>query len=149
MKHERITLTLLVLWAMGFSHVVKAATLQEFMGPYDTSLLYWAAMTAVMGGVLRSIFGLQSQTIDRRSIGEAVWDAGKSLVAGLFAFWIIQALRSSGYTVPTEIRFGAVLVAGILRFTWLGWMAAAGLAWANARKDQIVNRPIAEPKDTP
>jgi vacuolar-type H+-ATPase subunit I/STV1 len=149
MRHERITLVLLALWAMGFSHVVKAATLQEFMGPYDASLLYWAAVTAFMGGVLRSIFGLQSQTIDRRTLSEAAWDAGRSLVAGLFAFWIIQALRSYDYAVPNEIRFGAVLVAGILRFTWLGWMADAGLAWANARKEQIINRPMPDNKDAP
>ena len=150
MKHERVTLLLLALWAVGFSQVVRAATLQEFMGPYESSLLYWAASSAVIGGVLRTIFGLQrKETIDRRTLYEAIWDAGKSLVAGLVAFWLVQAFRSAGYSVPNEIRFGAVILAGVLRFTWLAWLAAAGLAWANARKEQLVNQPLPPPKDTP
>jgi hypothetical protein len=149
-NHKNLVLVLLSGWAMCFAHVIRAATIEEFMGPYDPSLLKWAAITALLGGFFRTIFSLQSDARVLRQIApEAVWDAGKALVAGLLVFWTIQALRSYGWPIPAEVRFGAVLAAGILRFTAVFWLRDAGREWINARKAQFVNRPINEPKDTP
>lgn len=149
MKHEKLVIVALAVWAMCFAHVIRAATIMEFMGPYEPELLKWAAITALLGGVLRTIFSLQADgRVIRQILPEAAWDAGKALVAGLLMFWVIQALRSYGWPIPSEVRFGAVLAAGILRFTAVFWLAQAGKEWAEARKAQIVNKPVNEPKDT-
>ena len=139
MRIEKLKLLGLTVWSLCFAKVVQAATLQEFMGPYDPSLLYWAAITAVMGGIVRTIFSLQGDNIYWGTFFVALWDAGKSLVAGLLAFWVVQALRSSGWLIPNEIRYGAVLAAGILRFTAIFWLRDFGAEWLAARKSQIVS----------
>ncbi len=149
MKPEKFVVIALAVWALCFAHVIRAATLLEFMGPYDSSLLKWAALIALLGGVLRTIFSLQGKRIVWALLPEAAWDAGKAVIAGVAVFWLIQALRSYGWPVPTEVRFGAVLVAGILRFTALFWLRDAGKEWLEARKAQIVNKPVNEPKETP
>lgn len=152
--HEKLTLLLLALWALCFASAVKAATVQDFMGNYDQSLTYWAAVSAVLGGMLRTIFSLQS---DARTLWviwpEALWDVAKALVAGLLAFFVIQALRSSGYLVPPEVRFAAVLVAGIMRFAAIFWMKDLGTkllnAWAARAMPKILDDLATKPKDTP
>ncbi len=150
MKHEKFIIAALAVWAMCFAHVIRAATIMEFMGPYEPDLLKWAAVTALLGGVLRTIFSLQSDSrVIREILPEAAWDAGKALVAGLLVFWAIQMVRSYGWPVPSEARFGAVLAAGILRFTAVFALRDALGEWWQARKTQFVNKPIAEPKDTP
>lgn len=149
MKHEKFIIAALAVWAMCFAHVIRAATIMEFMGPYEPELLKWAAITALLGGLLRTIFSLQSDgRVIRQILPEAAWDAGKALVAGLLVFWTIQAIRSYGWPVPSEVRFGAVLAAGILRFTAVFALRDAGREWFEARKAQFVNKPINEPKDT-
>jgi hypothetical protein len=149
-KHKNLVMFLLAAWAMCFAHVIRASTIEEFMGPYDPALLKWAALVALLGGVFRTIFSLQSDArVIRQIAPEAAWDACKALAAGLLVFWAIQALRSYGWAIPSEVRFGAVLVAGILRFTAVFWLRDAGREWLNARKAQFINRPINEPKDAP
>ena len=109
-------------WMAVFAHTVRAATLSEFMGTYDSQLLQWAAVTAVLSGSLRTIFSLQSDTRIVREISvEAAWDAMKALTAGLLAFIFVEALRSTGWAVPIEIRFTAVLVAGWSRLATIDW----------------------------
>lgn len=150
MQHERLTLVLLALWGITFSKVIEAATLQQFIGGYDTDLLQWTACIALMGGGLRTIFSLQSDGRLLRQIApEAVWDAGKALISGLVVFIAIQALSSLGWTVPNEVRFGGVLAAGVFRFTALEWLGQWALQWLNARGAQIVGKPIDEPKEKP
>lgn len=116
MKRVPLTLLLVFAWSLCFANVVKAATVQEFMGGYDPELLKWAAITSLLGGFLRTIFSLQSDArVVRQIAPEAAWDAGKALVAGMAAFILIQALRSWGYAIPSEVRFAAVLAAGVTR----------------------------------
>jgi len=109
----------------------------------------WAAAFALMGGIFRTIFSLQGRQIVWTILPEAMWDAAKAVASGLLVFWCIQALRSSGWMVPTEVRFGAVVAAGALRFTAVFWLIDAGREWLEARKAQFVNKPVNEPKDTP
>jgi hypothetical protein len=150
MQHERLTLVLMTLWGITFSKVIEAATLQEFMGGYDADLLQWSACIALMGGGLRTIFSLQSDARLLRQIApEALWDAGKALVSGMVVFLAIQALGSLGWAVPSEVRFGGVLAAGVFRFTALQWLGQWALQWLNARGAQIVGKPVQEPKDKP
>ena len=138
-------LGLLTLWALLFVHVVRAATLNEFMGGYDEQLLQWAAATALLGGAVRTTLSLES---DRRVIRDiaatAIWDAFKSLFVGMLAFIVVQAIRSSGVLVPNEIRFTAVLVAGWGRMAAFEWMRKTSMEWLEARKSQVVSKPLGE-----
>ena len=152
MNRHRLVVGLMFVWAILFVKTVRAATLAEFMGTYDSQLLQWAAATAVLGGMIRTILSLES---DKRVITDiaktAAWDVGKALIAGMLAFFVIQAIRSSGIAIPSEIRFTAVLAAGWSRIAAIDWIFNAGLEWINARKAQIVNRPAGDqpPKDAP
>lgn len=154
MKPNRTTVFLLALWALVFAHTVKAATLAEFMAGYDYQSLRWAAGLALLGGALRTIISLQSDTrIVRVIVKEAAWDAFHALIAGLLAFIVLEAIRSLPYAVPSEVRFTAVLVAGIFRLDSVRWMRDTGAAWLAARRAQLIARPIDElpppPKDAP
>lgn len=130
---------LMALWALAFTKVVRAATLTEFMGGYDSQLLQWAAATAVLGGMIRTILSLES---DKRVIKDilktAAGDAFKALVAGLFMFICVQALRSWGMTIPSEVRFTAVLVAGWHRVAALVWLFKSLLEVAEAFKAKFI-----------
>ena len=145
MNRHRVVTVLLFVWAVLFVRTVQAATLAEFMGGYDHQLLQWAAATALLGGIIRTILSLES---DKRVITDiaktAAWDAAKALIAGMLAFIVIQAIRSSGVIIPSEIRFAAVLVAGWSRIAALDWIFNAGVEWIDARKTQLVNRPANE-----
>ena len=149
MKHERLTVLMFGAWLLLFAKMVQAVTLNEFMGPYEQDLVLWAASFALMGGIFRTIFSLQGRQIVWAIVPESLWDAAKAVVSGLLVFWCIQALRASGWLVPTEVRFGSVVAAGALRFTAIFWLMAAAREWLDARKAQIVNKAINEPKDTP
>ena len=149
MTRHRVVTALMFVWSLLFYKTVQAATLSEFMGGYDYALLQWAAATALLGGIIRTILSLES---DKRVITDiartAAWDAAKALVAGMLAFVVVQAIRSGGISVPSEIRFTAVLAAGWSRTAAIDWIFNAGLDWINARKTQIVARP-ADEKDKP
>jgi len=145
LTRHHVVASLMAVWALMFVHTVRAATLNEFMGDYDQLLFQWAAATALLGGCIRTILSLESDKRVIRDIAStAAWDAGKSLVAGMLAFVIIQALRSGGLLIPSEIRFTAVLVAGWARMAAFDWMVNAGRDWLEARKVQVVNKPIEE-----
>ena len=150
MTRHRIVTALMVVWALLFVRTVRAATMSEFLGGYDNQLLQWAAATALLGGMIRTILSLESDSRVVRDIATtAMWDAGKALVAGMLAFVVIQAIRSAGVLVPSEIRFTAVLVAGWCRMAAFDWMLSAGREWLDARKAQVVAKPADEKKDTP
>ena len=149
MTRHRVVTALMFVWTLLFYRTVQAATLSEFMGGYDGALLQWAAATALLGGIIRTILSLES---DKRVITDiaktAAWDAAKALVAGMLAFVVVQAIRSGGISVPSEIRFTAVLAAGWSRTAAIDWIFNFGIDWINARKAQVVNRP-ADEKDKP
>lgn len=156
MKPNRPPLFLLSLWALAFAHTVKAATLAEFMGGYDWQSLKWAAGLALLGGTLRTIFSLQSDTrVVQHIAKEALWDALKALAAGMLAFVVLEAIRSTSWALSSEIRFTAVLVAGIFRMDSIYWMRDAGKEWAAVWKARFLAKPVDQsaetqpPKDTP
>ena len=148
MKHDRLVIFLLAIWAAVFAQTVRAATLSEFMGVYDWQSLQWAAGLALLGGSLRTILSLQSRAIIWNLAIEAAWDALKALFAGLLTFLVLEAVRSAGPAVPSEARFLAVLVAGIFRMDTIYWLRDAGADWLAARRAQLVAKPIDDkPKD--
>lgn len=152
MKHTSRTIFLLAIWTLTFVHTVKAATLAEFMGGYDWQSLKWAAGLAVLGGVLRTIASLQSEDrVVAIWAKEAAWDAFYALIAGAFAFIVLEALRSLSWAIPSEVRFTALVVAGIGRKDTVKWLLDAAKGWADARKAQITAKPLPDttPKDTP
>ena len=146
---HHVVIGLMVLWALMFVRTVRAATLNEFIGGYDHMLFQWAAASCLLGGGIRTILSIESDHRAVRDIAStAMWDAIKSLAAGMLAFVVIQAIRSGGVMVPSEIRFTAVLVAGWCRMAAFDWMLNAGREWMDARKAQVVAKPL-ETKDTP
>ena len=149
MKREAVTTFLIFLWALMFTQLVRAATIAEFMGAYDPKLLSFAAGSAVMGGWIRTILSLEDDNrIVREKLKEAVWDTGKALVAGMVAFFLIQALRSSGYLVPSEVRFGAVVAAGWARMASVDFLATAVKNFILAKFKQAEAAPLDKtPKD--
>lgn len=153
MTRPRLKFLLLFLWSFLFVKTVKAATMAEFVGGYDSQLLQWAAATALLGGVVRTILSLESDKRIIKDIAhEAMWDMGKALVAGLAAFLLIQALRSAGWAIPSEVRFTAVLAAGWHRIAALNWIFGAVKDWLDSRKQVAINSPSAVetlPKETP
>ena len=147
MKREGMTAVLIFIWAMLFSQLVKAATLSEFMGGYDNNLIFFAAGFSVLGGFIRTIMSLQNDNrIVRDKVAEAVWDALKALIAGMAAFFLIQALRASGYLVPIEVRFGAVVAAGWSRMAAVDWVVGLLKNWVNKKADQLSDAPIDKEK---
>jgi hypothetical protein len=114
MKHERTVVVLIALWAVTFSQIVRAATLNEFMGTYDWMSLGWAALIALTGGALRTIVALASQDIVWHVLRQAGRDAVVSLIAGMAAYVALEAYRTIG-AVPSEVRFALILAAGVAR----------------------------------
>ena len=144
-NRHSVVVFLMGVWILCFTKVVRAATLSEFMGNYDSELLQWAAATAVLGGMIRTILSLES---DRRVIKDifktAVADAFKALIAGLFMFLAVQSIRSVGWAVPSEIRFTAVLVAGWQRMAAVTWLFAGMMEIITSIKAKVVTQPIKE-----
>ncbi|MEO8391233.1 hypothetical protein [Polaromonas sp.] len=152
MKHTKLTLWALVLWTVAFMKTVQAATLAEFMGGYDWQSLQWAAGLALLGGVLRTIASLQSEDrIVKVWAKEAAWDAFFALLAGLLAFVIIESLRSMSFAISSEVRFAAMVIAGIGRKDTVKWILDGLKAYGDARKAQIVAKPLVDTnqKDAP
>lgn len=149
MKREAFTTILLFIWLLLVSRLVQAATLVEFMGPYDPGLIYWAAGLSVVGGWLRTIMSLQGD--DRyvmEKFTESLWDTLKALISGLFTFFVIQALRSAGYLVPNEVRFGAVVVAGWSRMSAVYWITDIIKNIARSKIPPSIYVSGEKPKDT-
>lgn len=146
MNRHRMTMVLLFVWCLLVARTVQATTLIEFVGPYEIQLLAWAAVTAILGGMIRTILSLESDKRVIRDIAtEAAWDLFKSLIAGLIAFLLIQALRSAGWQIPAEVRFAAVMAAGWQRIAAIDWIKGAVTGWMNARAAQVINKS----KETP
>lgn len=141
MSRHRFVVFLMMVWALMFVHTVRAATLSEFMGGYESNLLQWAAATAILGGMIRTILSLES---DKRVIKDifktGMWDLLKALVAGMTAFIAIQALRSNGLAVPSEVRFTAVLIAGWCRMAAFEWILNFGKDVLEGTKSKIVSK---------
>lgn len=135
MSRHRTTLLLLFAWSFLVAKAVQATTLGDFIGPYEGQLLQWAALTALLGGVIRTILSLESdKRVVQDILREAVWDALKSLIAGMAAFFLVQAMRSSGWQIPSEVRFAAVMAAGWQRIAAIDWMREHVQGWVDARK---------------
>jgi len=141
---------MLFMWCVLVAKSVQATTLGDFIGPYEAQLFAWAAITALLGGMIRTILSLESdKRVVREIAREAAWDAFKSLTAGMLAFLFIQALRSSGWQIPAEVRFAAVMAAGWQRIAAVDWIKGAVAEWLDARKAQVINSPSKSKKDIP
>ena len=143
MKRETVTTALIFCWSLAFAHIVRAATLSEFIGTYDKELIFFAAAAAVLGGWIRTILSLQSDArVVRQIFAEAAWDTIKALLAGMFVFGLIQALRAAGYAIPSEVRFGAVVVAGWSRWAAVEWLTGLAKNYVAAKAVQASDAPL-------
>lgn len=144
------TIAMSFVWCFLTAKTAQAASMGEFMGTYEIQLIQWAALTALLGGMIRTILSLESDKRVIKDIArEAVWDAFKSLIAGMAAFALIQAIRAYGWQVPSEVRFAAVMAAGWQRIAAIDWMRGMVINWLDARKLQVTAVPINQKQDAP
>lgn len=137
MNHRAFVTFCLALWLVLFVRLVQAATLAESMGVYDWLSLRWALAIALLGGFLRLIYGLASDSRVITAILRESWrTALLSLLAGLAAFILIEAAKSTGASVTNEIRFTAILAAGVGGTDSLNFM----IAWVKAYAVRRTNR---------
>jgi hypothetical protein len=116
------------------------------MGTYDWMSLKWAAQIALAGGALRTILDLASD-------GGIVWgilrqglrDAFVSLIAGMAAFVAIEAYRATGMGIPSEVRFAAILAAGVMRKKTFVYIGFAGRDWMASIKAAFVRMTTKDP----
>ena len=103
----------------------------------------------MLGGWIRTILSLQNEKrIVREVLPEALWDTAKALISGIVAFAVIQALRSSGYLIPAEVRFGAIVAAGWSRMAAVDWIVELAKSWVTARAQKLGDEPLIKtPKD--
>ena len=148
MRRETLTTILVFLWTLLLTEAVRAATLSEFLGTYDQELIYFAALSAMLGGWIRTILSLQSNThVVLKIVQESIWDTAKALISGMAVFFIIQAMRSAGYFVPTEVRFGAVVAAGWSRMAAVDWSVGLIKEWVAYKFRPPTDSPTRQPPD--
>lgn len=144
-NRHSVTIFLMGAWMFSFVKVVKAATLSEFMGNYDAQLLQWAAATALLGGMIRTILSLESDDrVIKDILKTALVDAFKAFVAGMFMFLAVQMLRSLGWAIPSEVRFTAVLIAGWQRMAALTWAFGVIMEIVDTVKNKFISPPSKE-----
>lgn len=142
MKHERLVIPLLALWALTVSQIARASTLGESMAQFDWASVGWAALIGVTGGALRTIVALASMDIVPNVWRRALLDAVISVVAGVAAYWVVEMLRSFNLPITPEARFAAVMVAGVVRTRTFTWMDEASRRWlAKNNLPPITNPP--------
>lgn len=150
MKTQILRNTALSVWCILFAKAVHATTVAEFLGPYDADLTMWALVFSLLGGGIRTILSWQGSSIAVKALAkEAAWDALKASVAGMAAFFLIQALRGAGWAIPVEMRVGLILLAGWHRLSALVWMQKFVTDRINAVAVKQDAKPLDPPKDTP
>lgn len=125
----------LAVWLLMYSHLVHAATLAQSMDAYDWASMRWSLGLAVLGGFLRLLFTLATDTrIVWQVLRESWRNAILSLVAGLACFWAIEAAKSVGMSVTEEVRFGAITLAGALGIDFINWGLGLVRDWARTKR---------------
>lgn len=119
MKRKSLVSTLLVLWFAVAVGVQAASFTDEVMG-WDYESLMWGAVAGLIGGALRTIFGLASETRPVFSVLlEARRDMVISLLAGGLAYMLLIAVQSKYPDLVTrEIRMLVIMGAGWARLSF-------------------------------
>lgn len=133
---------LFLLWVWGVAHLAHSATFKEEMLNYDIESLLWAALMALFGGTLRTVFTLAAEKRVLTSLLFETWKDGLvALVAGALMYITIEALRATGWIpMPPEIRFAAIVFAGWSRLSFFGWLNNLGVNVTNGVTDIVTNR---------
>lgn len=116
MKRKSLVSVLLVLWLLVALGVQAASFTDEVRG-WDYESVMWSAIAGLVGGALRTIFTLAS---DSRPVHFVLLEARKdmviSLLAGTVAYLILIALSSKYPDLVTrEIRMLVIMGAGWAR----------------------------------
>jgi hypothetical protein len=118
MKRKFTVSALIALWLIAAIAVrVRAASFSDEVRGWDYESLMWGAVAGLVGGALRTIFTLAS---DSRPVFYVLLEARKdmviSLLAGGVAYLILIALASKYPTLVTaEIRMLVIMGAGWAR----------------------------------
>jgi len=142
-RSRRYTANLLFLfWVWGVAHLAHSATFKEEMLSYDVESLMWAALMALFGGTLRTIFTLAAEKRVLSSLLYETWKDGLvAIVAGALMYITIEALRATGWIpVPSEVRFAAIVFAGWSRLSFFGWLHNLGVNVTTGINDVVFAR---------
>lgn len=162
MKRPQLTYFLMVCWATALAalvpRVAHAMTFYDGLAAYDIRSLGVAAGVALLGGALRTIFTLATDTrVVWEQVRESWRDAVISLLAGGAVYVVMEAARAwFSIKLPWEVAFALLLVAGVARIRTFNWLTNVGGRLADNAADRLVGRsttmfPPADepPKGTP
>jgi len=133
---------LFLIWVWGVAHLAHSATFKEEVLNYDIESLMWAALMALFGGTLRTIFTLAAEKRVLTSLIFETWKDGLvAIVAGALMYITIEALRATGWIpVPAEVRFAAIVFAGWSRLSFFGWLNNLGVNVTTGINDVVSTR---------
>lgn len=132
---------LLLFMQLQFS-VADAASFKDEILTYDVQSLLLAALMALFGGTLRTIFTLAADNRVVTSMVKESWkDILVAIVAGFLVYITIEAIRALGVLpIPSEVRFAAIVFAGWSRLSFFGWLNRLGTQTTNAVTDVVTSR---------
>lgn len=127
---------------MQFSIAADApSSLKDEVMRYDVQSLLLAAMMALFGGTLRTIFTLAADNKVVVSMIRESWkDILVAIVSGFLVYITIEAIRAMGFPIPSEVRFAAIVFAGWSRMSFFGWLNNLGTRTTNAVTDVVTSR---------
>lgn len=135
---------LFVVWLVMFTNNItaNAASFKDEVLAYDVQSLLLAALMALFGGTLRTIFTLAADHKVVTSMMKETWkDILVAMVAGLLVYITIEAIRALHIIpIPSEVRFAAIVFAGWSRLSFFGWLNRLGTQTTNAVTDVVTSR---------
>ena len=111
----------------------------------------WAVVMSLMGGALRTIFTLATDTTIVLNFGREMFkDAIVAMIAGILAYIVLQALNSFAFaSVPSEVRFAVIVFAGWSRLSFFGWLNTLGTKVTEAVEHRVVSAIGGAPQPQP
>jgi hypothetical protein len=143
-KHRIYVNLLLLAWALTAARVAFASTLTQDVFSWDYSSLMWGGIAGLLGGTLRTIFTLATDSRVVFSIlKESIKDLIVSMIAGGVAYCILLAVESRwpGF-ITREIRMVVIVAAGWMRVAFFNGLDRIVTRWI----DQKTRLPDAPPQ---
>jgi hypothetical protein len=132
----------LALFLQMQASIASTSSFKDEILSYDVQSLLLAALMALFGGTLRTIFTLAA---DNRVVTSMVRESWKdilvAIVAGFLVYITIEAIRAMNiFPIPSEVRFAAIVFAGWSRLSFFGWLNKLGTQASNAVTDVVTTR---------
>ena len=147
-RRRTVSNLLLFVWLAVFielqRNVATAAnkSFKDEVLAYDVQSLLLAALMALFGGTLRTIFTLAADNkVVTNMVKESWKDILVAIVAGFLVYITIEAIRAMNvFPIPSEVRFAAIVFAGWSRLSFFGWLNQLGTNVTNSVTDVVTTR---------